>query len=141
MSDLCPAHDLLKQNLDQLAADIRSLREAVQGIDRNVATIKGYLGINGSQPGAAGAHQHHRGEDADGHLHQRITDVIAAAEAATDAATKASVRPDGVSLSWRAVYIALMVGAVIVVLAMVAGERARGPLGPVVEKAPSILVK
>jgi hypothetical protein len=53
----------------QTTADIAIIRAAVQEIDRAVAKIKGFLGVNGDTP-----HLHGRKADADEakpHLHQR----------------------------------------------------------------------
>lgn len=57
----------------EVKADIAAIREAVQEIDRSVAKIKGFLGINGDQP----PHLHHRKSDTDEgspHLHKREQD-------------------------------------------------------------------
>lgn len=54
----------------QTAGDITAIRAAVQDIDRAVAQIKGYLGING-QPRA-----HHRDAESEEHLHRRSEDSL-----------------------------------------------------------------
>lgn len=63
----------------EVKSDIGLIREAVQTIDRAVAAIKGYLGLNGN---ASSDHLHRRDNEGMEHLHQRITDLIAAQESA-----------------------------------------------------------
>lgn len=54
----------------QTAADIAAIRAAVQEIDRGVAKIKGFLGING---GDVQPIHHKRDSEQEEHLHRRIT--------------------------------------------------------------------
>lgn len=57
--------------------DISAIREAVQSIDRAVAAVKGYLGLNGN---SSPDHLHRRDSEGMEHLHQRITDLLEAQE-------------------------------------------------------------
>jgi len=66
----------------EVKADVAAIREAVQAIDRNVAQIKGYLGLNGS---GTNPRPHHRDSEEMDHLHRRTVDVLEAAEALTAA--------------------------------------------------------
>lgn len=53
----------------EVQSDIATIRTAVQDIDRSVASIKGYLGINGNAP-----RHHRRQEDDEEREHRRSTD-------------------------------------------------------------------
>lgn len=55
----------------EVKQDIAAIREAVQTIDRAVAQIKGYLGINGGQP-----HPHHRDAEPVEFVHKRASDTF-----------------------------------------------------------------
>lgn len=103
--------------------DVGTIRESVQSIDRSVAAVKGFLGLNGNA-GATAAHPHHRdAEDAE-RLHKRITDTVAAAMAAAAPAKESSLK-DGVTLPrWAVVGLAGFV-MLTLLLAAIAGERAR----------------
>lgn len=58
----------------EVKSDIAAIREAVQEIDRNVARIKGFLGINGNAEPHRPPHLHHRDAEPGEHEHARRSD-------------------------------------------------------------------
>lgn len=115
--------------------DIAAIREAVQAIDRGVASIKGHLGLNGNAGDAReSAHLHQRNSDEIKHLHRRMEDFISESKksqeiAITTALRKATKPEGGIYIPRRMIAPLSLILVVMLALAMIAGERGLWTIG------------
>lgn len=103
-------HELRQQTV----GDIAAIRAAVQEIDRSVARIKGYLGINGD----ATPRPHKRDSEQEEHLHRRLSDLANAVDRLSD-------RGEGERVTFPRWFVIVTLGvlAVVILLAAFAGPH------------------